>query len=348
MKLHDFENEFRISFDTQDNLFCIKLNNLESELENDNFHKENLSLSIVFNYFGKYIDSSGFLIKKDNIVSIHTSIMLDDFGEGFNGISIILNNGCHYDIMIHSENNEDLHTERTKSFELYNLVNEIIHNIDGCKTNPFNILSIDEPNEIFEILKRSMGLPNNPSDLFFAQATTVLRTALVGLIFDRDVKKKSITMNDLSDRLALNAFRIQMIPPEDPTKPIEEQTPAIDFLELNPSLEPYSHLWCPPTYNFNGVLAKDYYFNYLSNYDGQLVCQDDLNGEPEVPEQMITQHGYSRAYLTENINSNYYSYGFYDKDIELDENIEEEQYQRVEEIEEEWLNEESPSNSPYH
>ena len=164
------------------------------------------------------------------------------------------------------------------------------------KSNTFNILSIGEPDEIFETLK-SVALPDKSGDFFVGQATTVLRASLVGLFFDRDVKKKSITMKDLSDRLALNAFRVQMIPPEDPTKPIEEQTPDTEMLQLNPSLLPYSHLWCPPTFNFNGVLAKDYYFNYLSNYSGHVICQDDLDGEPEVPEQMITQHGYSQNYF---------------------------------------------------
>ncbi len=192
-------------------------------------------------------------------------------------MAIAYEEGRHDDIMVLNFNAEK--TEENKQ----------------VRSNTFNILTSGEPDEIFETLK-SVALPNKSGDFFVGQATGVLRAALVGLFFDRDVMGKAISMKDLSDRLALNAFRVQMIPPEDPSLPIEKQRPHPAALGNNPSLLPYAHLWCPPTYEFNGMLAKDYYFNYLSTYGGHIIA-DDLDEEPEIPDQMTVQHGYSQNYF---------------------------------------------------
>jgi intracellular multiplication protein IcmO len=164
------------------------------------------------------------------------------------------------------------------------------------KSNTFNLFSNGEPDEIFETLK-SIALPNK-DEFFITQAASVLKASLVGLFFDRDVKNKPVTMKDLGERLELGAFRIQMIPPADPTIDLVEQTPDLEILAANPSLLPFAHLWCPPTYNFSGKLAKDFYAEYLRTYKGDEIAMNEIDDEPEIPEQMNTQHGYSQTYFS--------------------------------------------------
>lgn len=164
------------------------------------------------------------------------------------------------------------------------------------KSNTFNILAQGEADEIFETLK-SVALPDKQGDFFVGQATGVLKASLVGLFFDRDVIGKSITMKDLANRLELNAFRVQMVPPLNPNDPIEDQKPDPDVLLLNPDLLPYANLWCPPTFKFGGKLAIDYYRSYLSTYGGDAIAMTDMDKKPEIPEQMTTQHGYSQNYF---------------------------------------------------
>lgn len=164
------------------------------------------------------------------------------------------------------------------------------------KSNTFNLFSNGEPDEIYETLK-SISLPNGSGDFFVGQAAGVLKIALVGLFFDRDEKGKPVTMKDLSERLELGSFRVQMIPPEDPTLPLTKQKPDPDILKANPSLMPFSHLWCPPSYNASGKLAKDYYGEYLRTYGGDGYAESEIDDEPEIPEQMNVQHGYSQNYF---------------------------------------------------
>jgi len=164
------------------------------------------------------------------------------------------------------------------------------------KSNTFNLFANGEPDEIFETLK-SIALPNK-DEFFITQAASVLKASLVGLFFDRDVKNKPVTMKDLGERLELGAFRIQMVPPADPTIDLVEQTPDLEILAANPSLLPFAHLWCPPTYNFAGKLAKDFYAEYLRTYKGDEIAMNEIDDEPEIPEQMNTQHGYSQTYFS--------------------------------------------------
>lgn len=170
-------------------------------------------------------------------------------------------------------------------------------NSDGkqVKSNTFNILTSGEPDEIYETLK-SIALPAD-GDFFVKQAAGVLKAGIVGLFYDRDVLGKTVTMKNLSDRLTLNGFRVQMVPPEDPTLPIELQRPDPGILQLNPSLLPYAHLWCPPTYEFKGQMAIGFYAPYLQKYGGDKIAMDDLDEEPKIPEQMTVQHGYSQGYF---------------------------------------------------
>jgi len=171
-------------------------------------------------------------------------------------------------------------------------------NDDGkqVRSNTFNLFTNGEPDEIYETLK-SVALPNKSSDFFVGQAAGVLQTGLVGLFFDRDVRKKSVTMDDLSQRLELGAFRVQMVPPQDPSLPLVDQKPDPEILLANPSLLGFAHLWCPPAFNFNGKLAKDYYGSYLRNYKGDQIAMAEGDSEPEIPEQMNVQHGYSQNYF---------------------------------------------------
>jgi len=171
-------------------------------------------------------------------------------------------------------------------------------NADGMqvKSNTFNLFGTGEPDEIYETLK-SVALPDS-DEFFVGQAAGVLKTALVGLFFDRNVKGKPVTMKDLSERLELGAFRVQMIPPENPDMPVEFQKPDPTILLANKKLLPFEHLWCPPSWNFAGKLAKDYYSEYLRTYGGDGIAQTELDEEPEIPEQMTLQHGYSQVYFT--------------------------------------------------